>query len=78
MFEVNWKRAVIKVGSSLIAPNNNQCSKKYLRHIAKFISDSRNQGKEVILVSSGSVAAGKGKIAFKHRPSIVESKPWRR
>ena len=29
-------------------------------------------GKEVILVSSGSVAAGKGKIAHKHKPSIAE------
>jgi len=72
MVRVNWKRAVIKVGSSLIAPNNHQCSQEYLGHIAQFIIDSRKQGKEVILVSSGSVAAGKGKIAFKHRPSIVE------
>jgi glutamate 5-kinase len=72
MFKVNWKRAVIKVGSSLIAPNNNQCSQEYLKPIAQFISDSRKQGKEVILVSSGSVAAGKGKVAFKHYPSIVE------
>ena len=72
MFKVNWKRAVIKVGSSLIAPSNNQCSQEYLKHIAQFISDSRKQGKEVILVSSGSVAAGRGKIAFKHRPSIAE------
>ena len=72
MFKANWKRAVIKVGSSLIAPSNNQCSHEYLRPIAQFISDSRKQGKDVILVSSGSVAAGKGKIAFKHRPSIAE------
>jgi glutamate 5-kinase len=72
MFKVNWKRAVIKVGSSLIAPNNNQCSQEFLGHIAQFINDSRKQGKEVILVSSGSVAAGKGKIAYKHRPSIAE------
>lgn len=43
-----------------------------LAPIAKFISDSRKQGKEVILVSSGSVAAGKGKIAYKHHPSILE------
>jgi len=71
MFKVSWKRAVIKVGSSLIAPNN-QCSQEYLKPIAQFISDSRKQGKEVILVSSGSVAAGKSKIAFKHYPSIVE------
>jgi len=72
MTTIGWKRAVIKVGSSLIAPANDQCSVEFLAHIAKFISDSRKQGKEVILVSSGSVAAGKGKIAFKHRPSIAE------
>lgn len=72
MSKISWKRAVIKVGSSLIAPNNNRCSQLYLKHIAKFIIDSRKQGKEVILVSSGSVAAGKGKIAYKHRPSMAE------
>lgn len=72
MINITWKRAVIKVGSSLIAPSNNQCSQEFLRYIAKFISDSRILGKEVVLVSSGSVAAGKGKIAFKHHPSIVE------
>ncbi|MDP5031137.1 MAG: glutamate 5-kinase [Paraglaciecola sp.] len=66
-----WKRAVIKVGSSLIAPDN-QCSTLYLAAIARFISESRKKGKEVILVSSGSVAAGRGKIAHKHRPSIAE------
>jgi glutamate 5-kinase len=72
MRSFSWKRAVIKVGSSLIAPNNNQCSPLYLQAIAQFISDSRAAGKEVILVSSGSVAAGRGKISYKHRPSIAE------
>jgi glutamate 5-kinase len=72
MTDINWSRAVIKVGSSLIAPNNYQCSQEYLGPIARFISASRKQGKEVILVSSGSVAAGKGKIAYKHYPSIAE------
>ncbi|MCF2947237.1 glutamate 5-kinase [Paraglaciecola aquimarina] len=72
MTKFNWKRAVVKVGSSLIAPTNNQCSTQYLEAIAQFISASRKQGKEVILVSSGSVAAGKGKIAHKHKPSIAE------
>lgn len=72
MANISWKRAVIKVGSSLIAPNNHQCSQEYLSHIARFIIDSKKQGKEVILVSSGSVAAGKGKITYKHHPSIAE------
>jgi glutamate 5-kinase len=72
MTTISWKRAVIKVGSSLVAPANNQCSTEFLAPIARFINNSRKQGKEVILVSSGSVAAGKGKIAYKHRPSIAE------
>jgi glutamate 5-kinase len=72
MSEFNCKRLVIKVGSSLVAPSNNQCSQRYLGHIAQFIRQARKQGKEVVLVSSGSVAAGKGKIAYKHRPSISE------
>jgi glutamate 5-kinase len=72
MSEFSWKRAVIKVGSSLIAPEGHQCSPLLLLPIARFISESRVQGKEVILVSSGSVAAGRSKIAHKHLPSISE------
>lgn len=53
-----WKRAVIKVGSALISPDNNKCETKYLLHIANFINRSRQMGKEVIIVSSGAVAAG--------------------
>ncbi|MCL1142818.1 glutamate 5-kinase [Shewanella gaetbuli] len=52
-------RVVIKVGSALIAPGNEGCSPKYLSNIANFITQYRQQGKQVILVSSGSVAAGR-------------------
>lgn len=72
MAKFGWQRAVIKVGSALIAPDGNHCSAQYLLPIAQFISASRALGKEVILVSSGSVAAGRGKINHKHRPSIAE------
>lgn len=55
----NEKRIVIKVGSALIAPDNNGCDTKYMKNIAKFITECRKRGLQVILVSSGSVAAGK-------------------
>lgn len=58
MKKVNWKRIVIKVGSALIAPHGNGCSSHYLLSIAQFIVNCRSQGIEVVLVSSGSVAAG--------------------
>ena len=54
----DWDRAVVKVGSALIAPDNRGCSTAHLLPIARFIIESRRQGKEVILVSSGAVAAG--------------------
>jgi len=58
MNSFNWKRIVVKVGSALIAPNNNGCSSHYLLGIAQFIVKCRAKGIEVVLVSSGSVAAG--------------------
>lgn len=53
-----WHRAVIKVGSGLIAPGGEKISTKYMLPIASFITECRNQGREIILVSSGAVAAG--------------------
>ncbi|NQZ21376.1 MAG: glutamate 5-kinase [Colwellia sp.] len=56
---MNFKRAVIKVGSALVSPENKGCSGKYLLAIAGFITECQQAGKEIILVSSGSVAAGR-------------------
>lgn len=56
---MNFNRAVIKVGSALVAPDGKGCSGKYLLAIARFITECQQAGKEIILVSSGSVAAGR-------------------
>jgi glutamate 5-kinase len=56
---MNFNRVVIKVGSALVAPEANGCSGKYLLAIARFITECHQANKEVILVSSGSVAAGR-------------------
>lgn len=58
MNKFQWRRVVIKVGSALIAPEKKGCSSRYLLSIAQFILRCRMHGIEVILVSSGSVAAG--------------------
>ena len=54
-----WKRAVLKVGSNLIAPERRRLSTRHLLAIARFIADARAQGREIVLVSSGAVAAGR-------------------
>jgi len=56
---MKFNRAVIKVGSALVAPDNKGCSGKHILAIARFITECHKAGKEVILVSSGSVAAGR-------------------
>ncbi len=72
MTRFTWQRAVIKIGSALIAPSGDQCSAKYLLPIARFITESRAAGKEVVVVSSGSVAAGRSKMPINHPASIAE------
>lgn len=56
---MNFNRVVVKVGSSLVSPDKNGCSGKYTLAIARFITKCLQEKKEVILVSSGSVAAGR-------------------
>ncbi len=56
---MNFNRAVIKVGSALVAPSHQGCSGQYTLAIAQFITKCQQQGKEIILVSSGGVAAGR-------------------
>ncbi|MGV6850991.1 MAG: glutamate 5-kinase [bacterium] len=58
----NWKTCVLKIGSSLIAPDGQGCSTRYLLAIAQFVLQAREQGKQLVLVSSGSVAAGRDRM----------------
>lgn len=74
MLVQGWRRIVIKVGSALIAPEAKGCSTRYLLAIAHFISECRARGTEVVLVSSGSVAAGRAAIAFSHHPLPINIK----
>jgi glutamate 5-kinase len=70
----SWQRAVIKVGSALIAPNGTQVSDEYILPITRFILHARELGKEVILVSSGSVAAGRADISCHSQGVTVAEK----
>ena len=74
MAGLKWRRLVLKVGSALIAPEAKGCSTRYLLAIAGFISECRQQGVEVVLVSSGSVAAGRAAIPFSHQPLPINVK----
>ncbi|MFT3756620.1 MAG: glutamate 5-kinase [Pseudoxanthomonas sp.] len=55
-----WKRAVLKVGSSLLAAEGEGLSPRHALGLAQFVSASIVAGREVVIVSSGAVAAGRG------------------
>lgn len=58
----DWKRAVVKIGSNLIAPGGRALSTAHLLPLARFVQASRAAGREIVLVSSGAVAAGRAAL----------------
>ncbi|MBW2186258.1 MAG: glutamate 5-kinase [Deltaproteobacteria bacterium] len=67
------KRIVIKVGSAVIT-NPNGLNRQRIDSLAEEICALRSRGYEVILVSSGSVAAGKGDLGITGRPKSIPLK----
>ncbi|WP_257385878.1 glutamate 5-kinase [Tahibacter caeni] len=57
-----WRRAVLKVGSSLLAANGGGLSTRHALGLAEFIAASHRAGREIVLVSSGAVAAGRSLV----------------
>lgn len=54
-----WKRAVLKVGSSLLAAEGGGLTPRFVLGLAQFVAASQQAGREVVIVSSGAVAAGR-------------------
>lgn len=70
----NCKRAVIKVGSSTLSHPSGKLDLRRIEALARVLSDLRNMGKEIILVSSGAVSAGIAKSGLGHKPMSLEEK----
>src|SRR4030043_2196706 len=68
------KRIVIKVGSSVLASVEKGLHHEVFSHLAEEISDLKRQGYEVVLVSSGAIAAGMEKLGYKTRPQSITQK----
>ncbi|TDB26921.1 glutamate 5-kinase [Stenotrophomonas sp. ATCM1_4] len=54
-----WRRAVLKVGSSLLAADGGGLTPRFALGLAQFVSANVLVGREVVIVSSGAVAAGR-------------------
>lgn len=62
------KRIVIKIGSSIITKNGDGIDNVQLKSIVEQIAKLVAKKKEIVLVSSGAIAAGLKKLGYKDRP----------
>ena len=67
-------RIVVKVGTSTLTNEIGNTDLRTMDRLACVLSDIQNMGYEVILVSSGAIAVGTGKLNMKSRPSSMKMK----
>ena len=67
-------RIVIKIGTSTLAYATGQLNIRRVAALCKTMSDIRNAGHELILVSSGAIGMGVGKLGLAGRPSDMPGK----
>ena len=67
-------RTVIKIGTSTLTHQSGCVNIRRIELLCKIISDMMNAGNEVILVSSGAIGMGAGKLNLKERPRDIAGK----
>ena len=67
-------RIVIKVGTSTLAHPTGRLNIQRIELLCKVMSDLKNAGHQIILVSSGAIAMGFGKLNLPERPKDVPTK----
>ena len=67
-------RIVIKIGTSTLAHPTGHLNVRRVEELCKCISDIKNAGHEVIVVSSGAIGMGVGKLGLRQRPTDIPTK----
>ena len=67
-------RMVVKVGTSTLAHATGKLNIKRTSELCRVLSDLKNAGHEVILVSSGAIGMGVGKLALSKKPTDIPTK----
>lgn len=67
-------RIVIKLGTSTLAHSTGLMNIRRVEEICKVISDLKNAGHEIVMVSSGAIGMGLGKMGIKKRPDDIPTK----
>lgn len=65
---------VVKVGTRILTHSTGKLNLRYMEKLVRELSDLKNQGKNVVLVSSGAVGAGIGRLGLEEKPHTTQEK----
>lgn len=68
------KRIVIKIGTSSLTHENGRIYYGKMERLARILSDLKNEGKEIVLVSSGAIGIGSERLGWTQKPKQTEMK----
>ncbi len=67
-------KIIVKVGTSTLAHSTGRLNIQRTKRLCEVLSDLKNSGHEVVLVSSGAIGMGVGKLALRKRPEDIPTK----
>ncbi len=67
-------KIVVKIGTSTLAYPTFRLNIRLMEELCKTVSDLKNAGHEIVLVSSGAIAMGTGKMMLQERPRDIQTK----
>ncbi len=67
-------RIVVKVGTSTLTYPTGHLNIRHMECLCRVLSDLKNAGNELVLVSSGAIGMGAGKLSLKERPQDMPTK----
>ena len=67
-------RIVVKIGTSTLAHSSGHMNIRRVEQLCKVLSDIKNSGHELIVVSSGAIGMGVGKLGLRERPRDIPGK----
>ncbi len=68
------KRIVVKVGSSTLTHSTGKLNLQGIEKLVRELSDLANQGRQILLVTSGAVVAGMDRLGLKEKPKTIPEK----
>ena len=71
---VDAKRVVVKVGTSTLTYENGRLNLRRIESLVRVLSDIKNSGREIVLVTSGAIGVGAGHLGLKERPRDIGGK----